>query len=260
MIASRDADWLAGRIGDGFEVAVVVELIKVTVGTSGPHSATGCDATDGHFNHVHGIGEATDTDDRPLFTGGVVVFPPQDLGRAVGLGLQRVAAGLGHISESVPGFVDVNLGRNDAVEDDSADFTIADRFDRDADSAGVFIFGWANRLDGRLADEAGQLHRAGFRIRDRRIKADDTANRDDRTGRVVNANGRCVSKMRASTTATRQPTAMHRLRRRQQPIVFDRGDFKVVAGSNTSGQLRDSKSVKIAFGVNLFDVGRRGRL
>ena len=64
----------------------------------------------------------------------------------------------------MPGFVDVDLRGNDSVEDNSTDFTIADRFDRDTESAGVFIFGWANHLDGRVADEAGQFNGTGFRI------------------------------------------------------------------------------------------------
>ncbi|WP_413431574.1 hypothetical protein [Crateriforma spongiae] len=81
--------------------------------------------------------------------------------------MQRIAAGLGYIGEAVPGITDVDLRGNDAVEDDSADFAIADRLNRDTDSAGVFIFGWANRFDRCVADEASQFHRAGFRIRDR---------------------------------------------------------------------------------------------
>ncbi|WP_145295781.1 hypothetical protein [Crateriforma conspicua] len=129
---------------------------------------------------------------------------------------------------------------NDTVEDNSADFAIANRLNCDTDSAGVFIFGWTNGLDGRVTDEPGKFHRTGFRIRDRRIKACDAADRDDRTRRVVNANGRGVSLVCASTTATRQPVTVHRFGRRQQSVVFGRGDFEVVAGSNTSGHLRDT--------------------
>ncbi|QDT60644.1 hypothetical protein SV7mr_31680 [Stieleria bergensis] len=55
----------------------------------------------------------------------------------------------------MPRFGDIDLGRDDSVKDDSADFTIADWFNRDADSARVFVFGWANRFDGRVTDEAG---------------------------------------------------------------------------------------------------------
>ena len=76
---------MARRVSDGFELAIVVQLKQVTIGTAGPHPATGCNATAWHFAHVNRIGRPTDADHRPLFAGGVIVFPPQDLGRAVGL-------------------------------------------------------------------------------------------------------------------------------------------------------------------------------
>ena len=140
----------------------------------------------------------------------------------------------------MPRFCDIDLGSDDSVEDDPANFAVADRFNRDADSAGMFIFGWADRFDRRVADEAGQFNGAGFGIRDGRIESGDAANRDDGTRGVVNANGRCVSQMRSWTTTARQTVAMRRLGRRQQSVVFDRGDVETVAGSNTSCHLRKS--------------------
>ncbi|MBB3205459.1 hypothetical protein FHS27_001259 [Rhodopirellula rubra] len=128
--------------------------------------------------------------------------------RSVGLRLQCVATRFGDVGEAMPGFGDIDLGRDDSVEDDSADFAIADRFDRDAESARVVVFGRANRFDGRIANEAGQFNRAGFGIRDGRIESGDAANRDDRTRRVVNANGRRVSQVCSLTTAAGQTVAM----------------------------------------------------
>ncbi|WP_168565164.1 hypothetical protein [Crateriforma spongiae] len=125
--------------------------------------------------------------------------------------MQRIAAGLGYVGEAVPGFTDVDLGGNHAIEHHSADLAIADRLNRDTDSAGVFIFGWANRFDRCVADEASQFHRAGLRIRDRRIETHDAADRDHHTGRVVHTNRCGVSQVSASTTATGQPIAVHRL-------------------------------------------------
>lgn len=108
----------------------------------------------------------------------------------------------------MPSLGDINLGSDDSVKDGSADFAVADWFDRDADSAGVFIFRRQDRVDGRVADEAGKFNGAGFGIRDRRIESGDAANRDDSTRRVVNANGRRVSQMRSWTTAARQTVTL----------------------------------------------------
>lgn len=140
----------------------------------------------------------------------------------------------------MPGLGDVDLSSGDSIEDDPTDFAVADRFDRDADSAGVVVFGRANRFDGRVADEAGQFNGAGFGIRDRRIESGDAADRDDCARRVVNANRRCVSKVCSRTAAAGQAVSMCRLGRRQQSVVFDRGDVETVAGSNTSCHLRKS--------------------
>ncbi len=103
--------------------------------------------------------------------------------------MQRVATGFGDVGEAVPRFGDIDLGGDHAVKDDSPDLAVADRFDRDADSAGVFVFGRAKRLDGCVADEAGQFNRTSLGIRDRRIESRDATDRDDLARRVVNANG-----------------------------------------------------------------------
>jgi hypothetical protein len=122
----------------------------------------------------------------------------------------------------MPRFCDIDLGSDNTIEDDPTDFAIANWFDRDADSAGVFILGRANRFDGRIADEAGQFDRASFGIRDRRLEPDDAANRDDGTGLVVDANGRRVSQVRSWTTAAGQTVAMSGIGSGEQSVVLGR--------------------------------------
>lgn len=240
MIASGDADGRAGGVNDRCDFAFTVEFEQVTIGRAGSHSATGRDATGGNLDHVDWIGGAADANDRPLFAGGVVVFPPEDLGRSVWLGLQRIAAGLGHVGESVPGLSDVDLGGDDAVKDDSADLVFSDRFDGDAETAGVFVFSGSRCFNRGIADEAGQVNGASFRVGDRRIETDEATDRDERCGFVVNANGRCVSQMRSWSRAAGESIAVRCFGRCQQPVVFDRGDVETVAGSNTSGHLRNT--------------------
>lgn len=80
MIASGDADGRARGVDDRRDLTFVVEFEQVTIGRAGSHSATGRDAAGWNFHHVDGIGGAADADDRPLFAGGSVVFPPEDLG------------------------------------------------------------------------------------------------------------------------------------------------------------------------------------
>jgi hypothetical protein len=167
MIASGDADGRAGGVDNRCDFAFGIKLEQVTIGRAGSHSATSRNAAGGYLDHVDRIGGATDADDRPLFTGCARVFPPEDLGRSVGLGLQRIAAGFGHVGEAVPSLADVDLGGDDAVKDDSADLVFADRLDGDAEAAGVFVFRGPRRFDRGIANEAGQFNGAGFRISDR---------------------------------------------------------------------------------------------
>ena len=167
----------------------------------------------------------------------VGIFPPQDLCRSVGLGLQRIAAGIGNVGETMPRFGDINLGCDYAIEDNSSDFVVADRFNRDTDSAGMIIFGWLGRFNRRVANEASQFDGAGFGIGDRRFKTDDATDRDDRTRFVVDSNSRCVSGVRSRASTAGQSIAMRRIGRRQQSVVFDRRDVETVTGSNASCQL-----------------------
>ena len=167
MIASGDADGCARGINDRCDFAFGIKLEQVTIGRAGSRATTSCDAAGWNLHHIDRVGWAADSDDRPLFAGGVVVFPPEDLGRSVGLGLQRIAAGFGHVGKAVPSLADVDLGGDDAVKDDSADLVFADRLDGDAEAAGVFVFSRPRRFDRGVADEAGQFNGAGFRVGDR---------------------------------------------------------------------------------------------
>ena len=234
MIASGDADGCASGVDDRCDLAFGVEFKQVTIGRAGSDSAPSCDAASGHFHHVDRIGGAADTDDHPLFAGRVAVFPPEDLGRSVGLGLQRIAAGFGNVGEAVPSLADVDLGGHDAVKDDSTDLVFADRFDGDAETARVFVFSGPRRFDRGVADEAGQFNGASFWVGDRRFETDDAADWDERSRFIVNTNGRGVSQMRAWSRAAGESVAVRCFGRCQQSVVFDRGDVETVAGSNTS--------------------------
>ncbi len=167
MIASGDADGRARGVDDRCDLAFVVEFEQVTIGRAGSDSATGRDAAGGNLDQIDRIGGAADADDHPLFAGCGIVFPPEDLGRSVGLGLQRIATGFGHVGEAVPSLVDVDLGGDDAVKDDSADLVFADRLDGDSEATGVFAFGGPCRFNRGVADEAGQFNGAGFWVGDR---------------------------------------------------------------------------------------------
>lgn len=167
MIASGDADGCASGVDDRCDFAFVVEFEQVAIGRSGSHSSTGRDAPGGNLDQIDRISGAADADDCPLFAGRARVFSPEDLCRSVGLGLQRIAAGFGHVGEAVPSLVDVDLGGDDAVKDDSADFVFADRLDGDAEAAGMFVFSGPRRFNRGIANEAGQFNGAGFRVGDR---------------------------------------------------------------------------------------------
>jgi hypothetical protein len=66
MIASGDADGLAGRVGDRDDLAVLVEFVQVAVGTAGSHPATWLDTALGHLHQVNRIGGPAKANDRPL--------------------------------------------------------------------------------------------------------------------------------------------------------------------------------------------------
>ncbi|WP_146458999.1 hypothetical protein [Rubripirellula tenax] len=102
--------------------------------------------------------------------------------------MQRVATGFGNVGEAMPRFGDVDLRRDDTIEHDSTNLVRRDRFDGDANATAVFVFGWRDALDRGITNEAGQFDGAGRWIGQRRFKADDAADRNDRAGLVVNAN------------------------------------------------------------------------
>ncbi len=224
MIASGDANGLARRIGDRDDLAVLVEFMQVTIGTAGAHPTTRLDAAAGHLHQVHRIGGPAETNDRPLIANLVGVASPQNLSGAVGFGLQRLAAGLADVGETMPSLGDVDSRRDDAIEHNSADRVCRDRFDGDADAAGVIVFRRRDRLNGRVANEAGQFDRAGVGVGQRRVEPNDAADRNDVRRGVVNANGRRVADVRALSAATGQPIAMHRFGGGDQSVVIGSGD------------------------------------
>jgi hypothetical protein len=81
--------------------------------------------------------------------------------------LQRIAAGFGDVGEAMPCFGNVDLGGDHAIEDDPADFVDADRFNCDADAAGMFVVGRCDRFDRGVTNEARKFDGAGFGIGDR---------------------------------------------------------------------------------------------
>ena len=119
----------------------------------------------GTFTKYTGSAGRPETHNRPLVASLVGVASPKDLSGAIGFGLQRLAAGLADVGEAVPRLGDVDSRRDDAIEHDSANSVCRDRFDGDADAAGVFVFRRRDRLNGRVADEAGQFDWAGVGVR-----------------------------------------------------------------------------------------------
>ncbi|WP_146389220.1 hypothetical protein [Allorhodopirellula solitaria] len=64
----------------------------------------------------------------------------------------------------MPRFGDIDLGRDHAIEDDSADFVVTDGFNRDTDAASVIVFGRFGRFDRSVANEASQFDWAGVGV------------------------------------------------------------------------------------------------
>lgn len=237
VIASCDADGFAGGIFDRFDFSVFVQLKQIAVRRAGSHSPSWCDAALGDFDEIDRIGGPADLDDCPLPAGSGGVFPPKDLGRSIGLGLQSVAAGFTDVGEAMPCFGDVDLGRDDTIEHDSADLVRRDRFDGDANATAVFVFGWCDRFDCRVANEAGQFNGTSRWISQRRFKADDAADRNDRAGYVVNADRRCISQVRSRAGTTGEPVAVRSVGRGEQSVVLGRRDAKLITWANASCQL-----------------------
>ena|GEM_PF-4623169 len=184
MITSGDADGRASGVNNRSDFAFSVEFEQITIGTARLHPVACLDAAGGHLDQIDRIGRPADANDCPLFAGGVRLFPPEDLHRSVGLGLQGVAAGRGHVGEAVPSLGNIDLGRHDAIKHDATDLVSRNRFDGDPNAAGVFVFSRIDCPNRGVADEAGQFRVADFRIGQRRFETDDATDRN-RVGRGI---------------------------------------------------------------------------
>ncbi|MCM2370783.1 hypothetical protein [Aporhodopirellula aestuarii] len=235
MISSGDSYCVASRIRDRFDLARFIELIEVTVRTARPHPSTASDTTGRNLDKVNRISGPTDPNHCPLVTELVEVSTPQNLCRSVRLRLQRVTSRFANVRELMPSFYDVDSRGHDAIEHHAADLVFRDRFDGDPNATCMFAFGRAHALDCCIANESGQFHRAECRIGQRRLEADDSANRNRGCRQVVNANGCGVSQMRARTTSARQSISMRGFGSDKQSVVFSSGDRKLIAWFNASG-------------------------
>ncbi|TWU46471.1 hypothetical protein [Rubripirellula reticaptiva] len=178
MIPSGDSYCVASRISDGFDLAGFVELIEVAVRTASPHPSAASDATDRNLDKVNRICGPTDSNDCPLVTKLVEVTSPQNLCRPIRLRLQRVTDRFANVRKLVPSLHDVDSRGHHAIEHHAADLVLRDRFDGDPNATCVFDFGRPHALNRCVANEAGQFHRADGRIGQRRLEANDSANRD----------------------------------------------------------------------------------
>ena len=178
VIPSGDSYCVPSRIRDRFNLARFVELIEVAVRTASPHPSTASDTAGRSLHKVNRISRPPDTNDCPLVTELVKVTSPQNLCRSIWFRLQRVTGRFANVCKLVPRFDDVDSRGHHAIEHHAADLVFRDRFDGDPNATCVFILGRAHALDRCVANEAGQFHRADGRIGQRRLKADDSANRD----------------------------------------------------------------------------------
>ncbi|MGB7344909.1 MAG: hypothetical protein WBD20_11895 [Pirellulaceae bacterium] len=165
----------------------------------------------------------------------IEVTPPEDLCRAIWFRLQRITGRFANIRKLVPSFYDVDSRGHHAIEHHAADLVFRDRFDGDPNATCMFVFGRTHALDRCIANEAGQFHRPNGRISQRRLKADDAANRDGGCRQVVDANGCGVSQVRARPTSAWQSIAMRRFRSNEQSVVFSGGDRELIAWFHASG-------------------------
>lgn len=164
MIASGDADGFASRIGDGFDVAGFVESKQIAVDATGSHPISRRNATTGNFDHVNRIDWPSNADDGPLITSRRLVFPIQNLRRAVWLGLQNLVRSCADVGKLVPSFGDVDPSGNNAIEYHAAHCIRSDRFNRDTDPSGMFVFSWFDRLNRGIANEPSQFDGARERV------------------------------------------------------------------------------------------------
>ncbi|MCO8122577.1 hypothetical protein NHH03_12595 [Stieleria sp. TO1_6] len=178
VIPSGDSYCVTIWIGYRFDLASFVELIQVAICTARPHSSATSDATCWNLDEINRISGPTDSNDGPLVTELVEVASPQNLCRSVRLRLQRVTDRFADVGKFVPSLYDVDSRSHDAIEHHAADLVFRDRFDGDPNATCVFVFRRAHALDRCVANEAGQFQRANGRIGQRRLKANDSANRD----------------------------------------------------------------------------------
>ncbi|TWT80621.1 hypothetical protein CA13_20660 [Planctomycetes bacterium CA13] len=176
MISSGDSYCVASRIRDRFDLAIFVELVEVAICTARPHPSTAGDTSNRNLNKVNRIRRSADPNDCPLVVELVEVSSPQDLCRAIWLRLQNVTGRFANIRKLVPSFDDVDSRRHYAIEHHAADLVFRDRFDGDPNATCMFVFRRTHTLNRRVANEAGQFHRANGRISQRRLEADDSAN------------------------------------------------------------------------------------
>ncbi|MEO1617643.1 MAG: hypothetical protein AAFV88_17465 [Planctomycetota bacterium] len=235
MIPSGDSYCVASRVGYRFDLARFIELIEVAVRTARPHPSTASDTTNRNLDEINRISRPTDPNDCPLVTELVEVLSPQNLCRSVWLRLQRVTDRFANVRELVPSLHDVDSRGHHAIEHHAADLVFRDRFDGDPNARCVFVFGRAHALDRRVANEAGQFHRADGRIGQRRLKADDSADWNCVCRQVMNANGCGVSQMGARPASSRQAIAMRGFGSDKQSVVFSGGDRKLITWFNASG-------------------------
>lgn len=189
MIPGGDSYCVASRILDRFDLACFIELIEVTVCAAGPHPSSASDATNWNLDKVNRISGPTDPNDCPLVTELVEVSSPQNLCRSVRLRLKRITGRFANVGKFVPSLDDVDSRSHYAIEHHAADLVFRDRFDGDPNATCMIVFGRAHTFNRRVANEAGQFHRANGRISQRRLEADDSANWDRRCRQVVDANG-----------------------------------------------------------------------
>ena len=178
VIPSGDSYCVPSRIRDRFNLARFVELIEVAVRTASPHPSTASDTAGRSLHKVNRISRPPDTNDCPLVTELVKVTSPQNLCRSIWFRLQRVTGRFANVCKLVPRFDDVDSRGHHAIEHHAADLVFRDRFDGDPNATCVFILGRAHALDRCVANKAGQFHWPDGRIGQRRLKADDSANRN----------------------------------------------------------------------------------
>ena len=134
----------------------------------------------------------------------------------------------------MPGLGDVDLSRDNAIEDDATNVVFGDRFDGDAHTTrGSTRPRFAN-FDCRIANESSEFDRTVERVGQWLNKTSRTTDRNRLRCDVVNANRRCVLQVRPWPASTGQPILVQCISRRQQPVVLGGGDIVLVAGANSS--------------------------